>query len=249
MKILVPQKQVKELGPVIPNSGIELATLGGTKMVNPFCAIALEAAVRLRDLMQVDEILVVSIGDKDCQKMLGKSLACGADRALLIETPDDDQLLPLDIARILQQLIAQEKPDLVLMGKQAVDYDSNQVGQMLSALLDWPIVNAAAKITPNGNQLCVEHEVDEGTRVLAIPLPGIVTVDLHLNEPRSPGLPDVVKARSKPLATLSCEQFLAAPGRHLQLVELFAPQRESNIKMLDDVKDLAKIIRTHAQRH
>lgn len=246
MKILVPQKYVTDIG-VVPVSGsYNLSARDAAKNINPFCAIALEEAVRLRGRASVTEIVVVTVGDKDCQKLLSKSLACGADRAILVETTADDLLLPLDIACILQNLIAVENPDLILMGKQSVDYDNNQVGQMLSALLDWPLVNAASKLSLEDKIVTVEHEVDDGEQTHTFLLPGIVTVDLHINEPRSPGLADIVKARSKPVDTYSCSDFLSGQRQHLEVIDVYAPQRDIVIKMLDDVKDLAEIIKTHA---
>lgn len=251
MKILVPQKQVRDIGIVSPGARYDLAAGDATKIINPFCAIALETAVRLKERKlpgETVEVVVVTIGDKESQKALAKSLACGADRAIFIETDDADSLLPLDIAYILQKLVAMENPDLIIMGKQAVDYDNNQVGQMLSALLDWPLVNAASKLNLEANLATVEHEVDEGIRIHAFQLPGIVTVDLHINEPRSPGLSEVVKARSKPVSSYPCSVFLPLPTPHLEIIDVYAPCRGGIIKMLDDVKDLADVIKTHAWR-
>lgn len=248
MKILVPQKQVMDIGVVASGQRYNLKTGNGIRVINPFCAIALEEAVRLKEAGIATEIIAVTIGDKDCQKLLSKSLACGADRAILIEIDSDESLLPLDIAYILQNLIAVENPDLVLMGKQSVDYDNNQVGQMLSVLLDWPLVNAASKLALEEKLITVEHEVDDGVQTHAFCLPGIVTVDLHINEPRSPGLSEVVKARSKPVTIYPCADFLSGQGQHIDVIDIYAPQRDVVIKMLDDVKDLADVIKAHAYR-
>lgn len=248
MKILVPQKQVIDMGVVPAGGRYDFSTKSGLRIINPFCAIALEEAVKLKEKGLATEIVVVTIGDRDCQKLMAKSLACGADRAILIETDADDLLLPLDIACILQNLVAVENPDLILMGKQSVDFDNNQVGQMLSALLDWPLINAASKLGLDNNLMTVEHEVDDGVQTHAFMLPGIVTVDLHINEPRSPGLAEVVKARSKSVSTYPCADFLPEHKKHIDVIDIYAPQRDVAIKMLGDIKDLAEVIKTHAYR-
>jgi len=248
MKILVPQKQVADPGIIVSGSRFDVNTSGTNTVVNPFCAIALEAAVRLKECGLAAEVIVVSIGTRAAQKFLTKSLACGADRALLVEVDSEEDLIPLDIAYALQQVVAVEKPDLVLMGKQAVDFDNNQVGQMLSALLDWPLITAASKIAVENRQLTVEHEVDDGMHIHTFLLPGVVTVDLQLNEPRSPGLAAVVKARSKSIDIFHCPDFPTAKQQHLEVIDTYAPHRDINIKMLDDVKGLADAIKTHSYR-
>lgn len=199
MKILVPIKRVidpfAKVRPLADGSGIDIS---GVKFeINPFDEIAMEEAVRMKEKDASVEIVAVSIGGPECEEQLRKSLAIGADRAVLVETTDpmDSTVVAAEFAALAQEL----QPDLILMGKQATDDDNNQAGQMLAAKLGWPQATFAAKIERHESSLHVTRETDSGDETLALPLPCVVTTDLRLNEPRYIALPGIIKARSKPL--------------------------------------------------
>ncbi|MGV8854964.1 MAG: electron transfer flavoprotein subunit beta/FixA family protein [Devosia sp.] len=199
MKILVPVKRVADANVKIrvkaDGSAVELANV---KMaMNPFCEIAVEEALRLREAGKAEEIIVVSIGPQQAQETLRSALAMGADRAILIKT--DIAVEPLGVAKLLKQVVDAEKPDLVILGKQAIDDDSNQTGQMLAALLGWAQATFASKLEIDGTTATVTREVDGGLQVLQLTLPAIVTADLRLNEPRYASLPNIMKAKKKVL--------------------------------------------------
>lgn len=203
MKLLVPVKRVVDYNVKVrvkaDGSGVELANV---KMsMNPFDEIAVEEAIRLRDSGKASEILVVSIGVKQAQETLRTALAMGADRALLIEAADtvDMDIEPLAVAKLLAKVVAAEQPDLVIMGKQAIDNDMNATGQMLSALLGWAQATYASKVEIDGTSAVVTREVDGGMQTVRSALPCVITVDLRLNEPRYASLPNIMKAKKKPL--------------------------------------------------
>ena len=201
MKVLVAVKRVVDFAVKIrvksDGSGIELANV---KMsMNPFDEIAVEEAVRLKEKGTATEVVVVSIGTAKSQETLRTALAIGADRALLVETADDTPVEPLAVAKLLKAVVDDEKPDLVVLGKQAIDDDCNQTGQMLAALLGWPQGTFASKVAPEAGAVAVTREVDGGLETLKLNLPAIVTTDLRLNEPRYPSLPNIMKAKKKPL--------------------------------------------------
>lgn len=250
MKILVPVKQALDpgLNICINSGGSDIEMQGVTKILNPFCAVALEQAVRLKDQGIATEVVVVCISDNSAKIQLRKMLACGADRAILIETESEPSLCPLDIAKLLCEVVKKEVPELILMGTQAVDYDNNQTGQMLSVLLGWPQITAALKIAVDKNTVIVEREVDDGVQTLSFDLPGLVTVGLCLNEPRFASLPDIMKAQSKPLDTLKCTDFHCLGLQHLELVEVSSPQKKVSLEMLGNVNDLAEVIKAHAYK-
>ncbi|MGD9650667.1 MAG: electron transfer flavoprotein subunit beta/FixA family protein, partial [Dongiaceae bacterium] len=207
MKILVPIKRVIDFNVKIrvraDGSGVE--TQNVKMSINPFDEIAVEEAIRLKEKSLAKEIIAVSIGPAQVQETLRHSLALGADRAIHIVS--DQELSPLQIAKILQKIIMEESPALVIMGKQAIDDDSNQTGQMLAALLDWPQATFASKLTVNGNNAEVTREIDGGLETLALELPAIITTDLRLNTPRFASLPNIMKAKSKPLATKPVAEY------------------------------------------
>ncbi|WP_075293007.1 electron transfer flavoprotein subunit beta/FixA family protein [Pararhizobium arenae] len=199
MRILVPVKRVVDYNVNVrvkaDGSGVELTNV---KMsMNPFDEVSVEAALRLKEAGKASEIVVVSIGPAKAEDTLRTALAMGADRAILVET--DDTIEPLAVAKILKSVAEAEKPDLVLTGKQAIDDDSNQTGQMLSALLGWPQGTFASDIEIADGSAVVVREVDGGSRTIRIALPAVVTTDLRLNEPRYPSLPNIMKAKKKPL--------------------------------------------------
>jgi len=199
MKILVPVKRVVDYNVKIrvkaDGSGVDLANV---KMsMNPFDEIAVEEAIRMKEAGQADEVIVVSIGPAQAQEVLRSALAMGADRAILVTTDVSPE--PLTVAKLLKAVVAQESPGLVILGKQAIDDDSNQTGQMLSALLGWGQATFASKVELADGQAKVTREIDGGLQVINVALPAIITADLRLNEPRYASLPNIMKAKKKPL--------------------------------------------------
>jgi electron transfer flavoprotein beta subunit len=241
MKVLVPVKRVVDYNVKIrvksDGSGVELANV---KMsMNPFDEIAVEEAVRMKEKGIATEIVVVSIGPAKAQETLRTALSMGADRALLIETGDGETVEPLAVAKLLKGVVAAESPNLVILGKQAIDDDSNQTGQMLAALLKWPQATFASKIMIEGGAATVVREVDGGLETLKLPLPAIVTTDLRLNEPRYPSLPNIMKAKKKPLDTKKPADFgvdIAARLKVLKTTE--PPGRKAGVK----VKTVAELV-------
>lgn len=215
-------------------SGVEK---DGVKMsINPFDEIALEEALRIKEKGLVDEIVVVSIGNDDCQQQLRTGLAMGADRAILVEAPQD--LYPLTLSKVLHEIVKDEQPMIVLLGKQAIDNDNNQVGQMLAALWDRPQATFASEININENTATVTREVDSGLETIEIDLPAVITADLRLNEPRYVKLPDIMKAKKKPLDKVSYDEIVNSNTKDLapSLTES-PPQREKGI-MVESVPEL-----------
>src|SRR5512140_2726774 len=201
MKVLVPVKRVIDYNVkarVKPDqTGVDLANV---KMsMNPFCEIAVEEAVRLKEKGVATEVVAVSVGPTQAQETLRTALAMGADRAILVQT--DQDLEPLAVAKVLKAIIGEESPELVLMGKQAIDGDNNATGQMLAALLDWPQATFASAVEVGGGKAKVTREVDGGLQTIEVNLPAVVTADLRLNEPRYASLPNIMKARTKPMET------------------------------------------------
>ena len=217
-------------------SGVEK---DGVKMsINPFDEIALEEALRIKEKGLVDEIVVVSIGNDDCQQQLRTGLAMGADRAILVEAPQD--LYPLTLSKVLHEIVKDEQPMIVLLGKQAIDNDNNQVGQMLAALWDRPQATFASEININENTATatVTREVDSGLETIEIDLPAVITADLRLNEPRYVKLPDIMKAKKKPLDKVIYDEIVNSNTSDLtpSLTES-PPQREKGI-MVESVPEL-----------
>ena len=217
-------------------SGVEK---DGVKMsINPFDEIALEEALRIKEKGLVDEIVVVSIGNDDCQQQLRTGLAMGADRAILVEAPQD--LYPLTLSKVLHEIVKDEQPMIVLLGKQAIDNDNNQVGQMLAALWDRPQATFASEININENTATatVTREVDSGLETIEIDLPAVITADLRLNEPRYVKLPDIMKAKKKPLDKVIYDEIVNSNTTDLapSLTES-PPQREKGI-MVESVPEL-----------
>lgn len=242
MKILVAIKRVVDHNVRIrvrpDGSGVE--TTGVRMSMNPFCKHAVEAAVQLSEAGHGDEIVVVSIGPKAANDVILTALAMGAHRGLLIET--DAALETLAIAKLLAKVVAEEAPDLVLLGKQAVDDDSNHVGQMLAALTGRPQATFASEIKVIGQGLEVTREIDSGRETLALPLPAIVTADLRLNTPRNAALPQVMKARSKPLAVRPAAEFGVDLAPRLVIETTSPPAERVAGKTVGSVSELAGII-------
>ncbi|MET3999795.1 electron transfer flavoprotein subunit beta/FixA family protein [Marinobacterium sp. MBR-109] len=247
MKILVAVKRVIDYNVKVrvksDRSDVDLANV---KMsLNPFCEIAVEEAVRLKEAGKADEVVVVSIGSKACQEQLRTALALGADRAVQVEAPD--QLDSLSVARILQKLAEEESADLILLGKQAIDSDNNQTGQMLAALMDRPQATFASEVVVEGDSLKVTREIDGGLQTLSLKLPAVVTTDLRLNEPRYASLPNIMKAKKKPLDVKTPEELGAQLAGGVQLVGVEPPaERQAGIKV-GSVDELVEKLRNEAK--
>jgi electron transfer flavoprotein beta subunit len=247
MKVLVPIKRVVDANVKVrvkaDGTGVELANV---KMaMNPFDEIAVEEAVRLKEAGAATEIVAVSCGLQACQETLRTALALGADRAILVES--DADLQPLAVAKLLQAIVAKESPQLVIMGKQAIDDDNNQTGQMLAALLGWPQATFASKVTLEGGAAQVTREVDGGLETVAIKLPAVVTTDLRLNEPRYVTLPNIMKAKKKPLETLKPDALGVDVTPRVATLKVEEPaKRKSGIKV-PDAKTLVEKLKNEAK--
>jgi electron transfer flavoprotein beta subunit len=249
MKILVPVKRVVDYNVKVrvksDQSGVDIANV---KMsMNPFDEIAIEEAVRLKESGAATEVIAVSCGVTQCTETLRTALAIGADRALLVETNED--LQPLAVAKLLKALIAKEQPSLVILGKQAIDDDCNQTGQMLAALAHWPQATFASKVEVVGQEVKVTREIDGGLEVVQLHLPAVVTTDLRLNEPRFITLPNIVKAKKKPLETLKPEDLGVDVAPRIKTLKVSEPPvRGAGIRvadvdqLLDKLKNVAKVI-------
>jgi len=247
MKVLVAVKRVVDYNVKVrvkaDGTGVETANV---KMsMNPFDEIAVEEAVRLKEAGVVTEIVAVSAGLQACQETLRTALAIGADRAILVET--DTELQPLAVAKLLKALCDKESPRLVILGKQAIDDDANQTGQMLAALLNWPQATFASKLKVEGDQATVTREVDGGLETIALKLPAIVTTDLRLNEPRYVTLPNIMKAKKKTLENLKPEALGVDVKPRLQTLKVVEPaKRKAGIKV-PDAKTLVDKLRNEAK--
>ncbi len=249
MKVLVAVKRVIDYNvkarPKADGSDVDLANV---KMaLNPFCEIAIEEAVRLKEAGTVTEIVSVSIGPKVCQEQLRTSLALGADRAILVETDVSPE--PLAVAKLLKAVIEKESPELIILGKQAIDGDNNQTGQMLGALTGMPQGTFASVVKLDGSNVNVTREIDGGLQTVSLTLPAIVATDLRLNEPRYASLPNIMKAKKKPLDTLTADELGVDISPRVTLVKVSPPpQRQAGIKvesvdeLVDKLKNEAKVI-------
>ena len=247
MKVLVPVKRVIDSNVKArvkaDQTGVDLANV---KMsMNPFCEIAVEEAVRMKEgkgyaAGTADEIVVVSIGPTQAQETIRTALAIGADRGILIQS--DADLEPLAVAKLLKAVVDDEKPDLVLMGKQSIDGDNNAVGQLLAALLDWPQATFAAKIEVKGDKADVAREVDGGVQTLEVALPAVVTVDLRLNTPRYASLPNIMKAKKKEIAVKAVADYGADTAPRLKVLKVTEPpKRSAGIKVADAAELVSKL--------
>ena len=249
MKILVPVKRVIDYNVKVrvksDNSGVETANV---KMsMNPFDEIAVEEAVRLKEAGKATEIVAVTIGESKCQETLRTAMAMGADTAIHVET--DAVVEPLDVAKILKGVIAEQSPDLVIMGKQAIDDDSNQTGQMLATLLGWGQATFASKVDIETGSAKVTREIDGGLQTLSVKTPCIITIDLRLNEPRYASLPNIMKAKKKPLETKSPADYGVDVKTRVTVLKVEEPpKRSGGIKvpdvdtLIDKLKNEAKVI-------
>ena len=249
MKILVPIKRVVDYNvKVRPLSDSSDVDLNNVKMaVNPFCEIALEEAVRLKESGQATEVVAVSVGKSDSQEQLRTALALGADRATLVET--DSLLEPLAISKVLKNIVDDEKPDLIILGKQAIDGDNNQTGQMLAALLDYPQATNASEVKLESSFVEVTREIDGGLQTLKLNIPAIITTDLRLNQPRYASLPNIMKAKKKELNVIAVgDTGVDVSSRTETLSVELPPTREAGImvetvdELMDKLKNEAKVI-------
>jgi electron transfer flavoprotein beta subunit len=247
MKLLVPVKRVVDYNVKVrvkpDGSGVETS---GVKMsMNPFDEIAVEEAVRLKEKGIAKEIVAVSLGVAQCQETLRTAMAMGADRAILVQT--DVELQPLAVAKLLKALVDKEQPSLVVMGKQAIDDDMNATGQMLAALLGWPQATFASKLDISGNEATVTREIDGGLETLALTLPAVVTTDLRLNEPRYASLPNIMKAKKKPLETITPADLGVDPAPRLTTLKVASPPTRSAGRKLGSVAELVQALKTEAK--
>ena len=244
MKVLVPVKRVIDSNVKArvksDQSGVDLANV---KMsINPFCEIAVEEAVRLKEKGTASEVVVVSIGPAQAQETLRQALAMGADRAVLIQT--DQDLEPLEVAKVLKAAIAEENPNVVIMGKQAIDGDNNATGQMLAAILDWPQATFASAIELSADTAKVTREVDGGLQTIEVGLPAIITADLRLNEPRYASLPNIMKAKKKPLDTKELSARGVDVKPHLKVLKVAEPAKRSAGIKVETAGDLVANLKT-----
>jgi electron transfer flavoprotein beta subunit len=247
MKVLVPIKRVIDYNVKArvksDNSDVDL---NNVKMaINPFCEIAVEEAVRLKEAGTATEVVVVSIGDKACQEQLRTALALGADRAIQIDT--DAKLESLHVAKILAKLVEQEQPELVILGKQTIDADNNQTGQMLAALTKRGQATFASKVVIEAGKAVVTREVDGGLQTIAVNLPAIVTTDLRLNEPRYASLPNIMKAKRKPLDVVAADSLGVDLAPRVTLVRVDEPAKRSGGVVVESVSELVEKLKTEAK--
>ena len=239
MKVLVPVKRVIDANIKVrvksDQSGVEL---NNVKMaMNPFCEIAVEEAIRLKESGSVEEIIVVAAGPAQSQETLRTGLAMGADRAVLIETEEAPE--PLAVAKLLKAVVDREKPGLVILGKQAIDGDNNQTGQMLAGLLNWSIGSFVSKLEVNNDSISVVREVDGGLENVRLKSPAVVSVDLRLNEPRYASLPNIMKAKKKPIEKIAVNDLGIDVANRIQQLKVVAPsKRKGGIK----VKNVAELV-------
>ncbi|MCP5309800.1 MAG: electron transfer flavoprotein subunit beta/FixA family protein [Rhodocyclaceae bacterium] len=247
MKILVPVKRVVDYNVKVrvkaDQSGVELANV---KMsINPFDEIAIEEAVRLKEAGTATEVVAVSCGVAQCQETLRTAMAIGADRGILVQS--DAELQPLAVAKLLKALVEKEAPQLVILGKQAIDDDSNQTGQMLAALLGWPQATFASKVEVGAGSVKVTREIDGGLETLELPLPAVVTTDLRLNEPRYATLPNIMKAKKKPLETVEPGGLGVDVSPRLTTLKVVEPAGRSAGVLVADVAQLVDKLKNEAK--
>ena len=247
MKVLVPVKRVIDYNVKIrvkaDQTGVETANV---KMsMNPFDEIAVEEAVRLQEAGTATEVIAVSIGPQQCQETIRTALAMGADRGILIQT--DDEVQPLAVAKLLKAIVDKESPDLVILGKQAIDDDSNQTGQMLAALLGWSQATFASDIELNGDSANITREVDGGLETVKVSMPCIVTTDLRLNEPRYASLPNIMKAKKKPIDQMAPADLSVDIAPRLTTLKVVEPPKREAGVMVEDVAQLIDKLQNEAK--
>ena len=247
MKVLVAVKRAIDYNvkarPKSDGSGVDLANV---KMsMNPFDEIAVEEAIRMQEAGVMEETVAISIGPRQCQETLRTAMAMGMDRGILVETDEDVQ--PLGVAKILQAIVEKEQPELVMLGKQAIDDDSNQTGQMLAALLGWSQGTFACEVELDGGALKVSREIDGGIQTVNLAMPAVVTSDLRLNEPRYVKLPNIMKAKKKPLDTLTPAELDVDVTPRLTILNVSEPPARAGGVKVDDVSQLVDKLRNEAK--
>lgn len=247
MKVLVPVKRVVDynIKPRVAADGSGVETQGVKMSMNPFDEIALEEALRLREKGQADEVVAVTIGAQVAQDVLRTAMAMGADRAILIQT--DAEVEPRAVSSLLKAVVEKEQPGLVSMGKQAIDDDMNATGQMLAARLGWPQGTFASKVEIADGRVGVAREVDGGTETVSLSLPAVITADLRLNEPRYASLPNIMKARKKPLETIEAGSLGVDLTPHLKIVSVAEPPERKAGVIVETVEELVEKLKTEAK--
>ena len=247
MKVLVPVKRVIDayVSIRVKSDGSGVDTDNVKMSLNPFCEIALEEAIRLKEAGTASEVVLVSVGSADIETVIRSGLAMGADRAIRVDTDNDVE--PLAIAKILKHVVEKEEAALVITGKQSIDGDNNQTGQMLSALLDWPQATFASEFVLEGDSAKVTREIDGGLETIAIPMPAVITTDLRLNEPRYPTLPNIMKAKKKPLDVIALEDTGVDVTKRQTISNVAPPAERSAGIIVESVADLVEKLKNDAK--
>lgn len=244
MKVIVPIKRVIDANIRIrikaDETGVETENV--KTAINPFCEIAVEEAIRMKEAGAANEIIVVTVGPAGCQDILRTAMAMGADRAILMET--DRSLQPMAVARLLKTVVDQEQPQLVILGKQAIDDDNNQTGQILAGKLGWPQGTFASRIKPAGKTVEVTREVDGGLETLSLKIPAVITTDLRLNEPRYVKLPDIMRAKKKPVQTINVADTGVNLDHNLRTIKVSEPPARQGGMILDSVSELVTVLKS-----
>ena len=247
MKILVPVKRVIDayVSVRVKSDGTGVDTDNVKMSLNPFCEIALEEAIRLKESGAASEVVLVSVGSSDIDTVIRSGLAMGADRAIRVDT--DNDLEPLAIAKLLKYVVDQEEAGLVITGKQSIDGDNNQTGQMLAALLGWPQATFASEVVVDGSALKVTREVDGGLETIALPMPAVITTDLRLNEPRYPTLPNIMKAKKKPLDVIALDDTGVDVAKRQTVLSVSPPEQRSAGVIVGSVDELVEKLKNEAK--
>ncbi len=247
MKVLVPVKRVIDayVSIRVKSDGTGVDTDNVKMSLNPFCEIALEEAIRLKEAGTASEVVLVSVGSSDIDTVIRSGLAMGADRAIRIDADNDVE--PLAIAKILKHVVEKEEAGLVITGKQSIDGDNNQTGQMLSALLGWPQATFASEVALEGDGAKVTREIDGGLETVAIPMPAVVTTDLRLNEPRYPTLPNIMKAKKKPLDVIALADTGVDVAKRVNTLNVSPPAERSAGVMVGSVAELVEKLKNEAK--
>jgi len=247
MRILVPVKRVIDANVKVrvkaDQSGVE--TTNVKMAINPFCEIGVEEALRLKEAGKASEVVVVSVGEQSSQETIRTALAMGADRGILVQAPPD--LEPLNVAKLLKAVIGREEPGLVILGKQSIDGDNNQTGQMLAALLGWPQGTFASKLELEDGHIRVTREIDGGLETVRLVTPAIITTDLRLNEPRYASLPNIMKAKKKPIDTMTPEDLGVEAKPRLKVLKVTEPPKRKGGVLVKDAAELVEKLRNEAK--
>lgn len=247
MKVLVPVKRVIDayVSIRVKSDGSGVDTENVKMSLNPFCEIALEEAIRLKEAGTATEVVLVSVGSADIDTVIRSGLAMGADRAVRVDAGDDVE--PLAVAKILKYVVEKEEAGLVITGKQSIDGDNNQTGQMLSALLDWPQATFASEVSLEGDSATVVREIDGGLETLSLPIPAVITTDLRLNEPRYPTLPNIMKAKKKPLDVIALADTGVDATKRQTVLSVSPPEERSAGIIVGSVEELVEKLKNEAK--